>query len=384
MSASVKSFATAAITILILVIAWTVIANRRAPETKTSQSASTIRTKEFSSGAIEIDKIYRSMTGPVDEKFITLGEPDEQEPIWIKGIDVEPLVAREDDDFQLMEDGQHFICHVNFSHPDRGDWQRQLFERQKEGRWLPFNWFTLVQGHYSIDFPEGFGVPSTTNQKYKIFSMAQNQDPDQDPFRLRIRSRFKYIYARDLMEPLIPLSKFSWDIRVPQPFFDEHGKEIAHDGESCAASDEELIEGGDNVHPAHKASSSGAVLHFAVPPGRHSYRGTVQGTTKIPFDTTAHHISAHLHVYGESLELIDKSTGTSLFKSEATANDKHTGIAKMTHFSSTDGVPIYRNHEYELVATYNNTTDKHIDAMAVVYIYYKDVAPAAPVTRTDS
>ena len=31
---------------------------------------------------------------------------------------------------------------------------------------------------------------------------------------------------------------------------------------------------------------------------------------------------------------------------------------------------LYADHEYEIVTTYNNTTDHEVDAMGVIYIYF--------------
>ena len=320
-----------------------------------------VHVTESDTDTYAIDRIYRSMRGPTDEKFVTIGRPGEDEPVWITGLAVDPLDA---DGHQEIADGDQFICHVNVSHQDRNVWAQEMVRRQQEGRSVPFNWFTLVQGHYAIDFPAGFGLPARTGQVFRVFSMAQNQDPDRKPFGMRIRSQLKYVYERDLARPLVPLNKFSWDVRVAAPFFDGE-KEIPHD-ESCA---------NEETH-----GTGEAVLHFAVPPGRHVYRSTVHAAGKLPFDTTAHYIGAHLHVYGESIELIDKTAGKSLFVSRATTNPRHTGIAEMTYFTSVEGIPIYRHHEYELVATYDNTSGRTTDAMAVVYVYYRDEPPVPLAT----
>jgi hypothetical protein len=35
-------------------------------------------------------------------------------------------------------------------------------------------------------------------------------------------------------------------------------------------------------------------------------------------------------------------------------------------------VPIYKNHEYEMIATCNNTSQNYADSMAVMYLYLGD------------
>ena len=113
--------------------------------------------------------------------------------------------------------------------------------------------------------------------------------------------------------------------------------------------------------------------HWYVPPGRHSYRHRLDEIGKlVRFDTRAHYIYAHLHPYGESLELNDLTTGKSVFKADANNYADQVAIEKITHYSSEVGLPIYSDHDYEIVATYNNTTDHDIDSMAVIYMYLRD------------
>src|SRR6185503_20236758 len=109
-----------------------------------------------------------------------------------------------------------------------------------------------------------------------------------------------------------------------------------------------------------------------VAPGRHSYWQTMDGNTFIPFDTTAHFIAMHMHPYAESMELIDRTTGETLFKGYARHYPNNQDIESFESFSSEEGIPLYRNHKYETITVYNNITDKDIDAMAILYIYLWD------------
>ena len=122
-------------------------------------------------------------------------------------------------------------------------------------------------------------------------------------------------------------------------------------------------------------SESGIVRtgHWNIPPGRHVYRHRLERMVeRIPFDTRAHYIFAHLHPFGESLELIDLTTGESVFKAIATNYSDQVAVEKITHYSSEEGLPILRHHDYEIVAIYNNTTRQEIDSMAVMYLYLRD------------
>jgi hypothetical protein len=55
-----------------------------------------------------------------------------------------------------------------------------------------------------------------------------------------------------------------------------------------------------------------------------------------------------------------------------------------------EGLPIHRDHDYELVTIYDNPTDHDIDAMAILYLYLLDKSfqesmastAAPPASRT--
>jgi hypothetical protein len=93
---------------------------------------------------------------------------------------------------------------------------------------------------------------------------------------------------------------------------------------------------------------------------------------RVPFETRAHYIYAHLHPFGESLELIDLTTGESVFKATARNYPERVAVEKISYYASEEGLRIPRRHEYEIVAVYNNTTDHDIDSMAVMYLYLRD------------
>ena len=95
-------------------------------------------------------------------------------------------------------------------------------------------------------------------------------------------------------------------------------------------------------------------------------------------DTTVHYIAVHLHPFAESLELRDVTTGETVYKSEATNALFKIGLERVAHFASPEGIPIYKDHEYELVSVYNNTTDEPQDSMAVMFLYHWDRAFVKP------
>jgi len=112
--------------------------------------------------------------------------------------------------------------------------------------------------------------------------------------------------------------------------------------------------------------------HWVVEPGREVTRTLVTEFLNLDFDTRAHYIAVHLHPFAESLELLDRTTGEVVYRSEPVAAEGRIGVERIPFYASAVGRPMYKDHEYELVAVYNNTSSEPVDSMAVMYLYMTD------------
>src|SRR5206468_6247721 len=100
--------------------------------------------------------------------------------------------------------------------------------------------------------------------------------------------------------------------------------------------------------------------HWIVPPGRQVIAQKVE--MPVAQDTTVHYIWMHVHPYAESIELRDLTAGRTLFKGRVT-NDAHRAAVLGTDgYSDTSGMPVFRDHRYELVTVYKNTSGHDVDA----------------------
>ena len=66
------------------------------------------------------------------------------------------------------------------------------------------------------------------------------------------------------------------------------------------------------------------------------------------------------------------STGETVFSSRARNFEDKIGLEHVDYFSSVEGIPLYRDHEYEIVTVYDNTSGEDQDSMAVMYLYLLD------------
>ena len=103
--------------------------------------------------------------------------------------------------------------------------------------------------------------------------------------------------------------------------------------------------------------------------GREVSHTRVTPKLDLPYDTTVHAIAVHLHPFAESLELRDLTADTTVFRSRARQVETGIGLSHVETFASRAGLPLYADHEYELISVYDNTTGEAQDSMAVMYLY---------------
>jgi hypothetical protein len=104
---------------------------------------------------------------------------------------------------------------------------------------------------------------------------------------------------------------------------------------------------------------------YYVPPGR-----DVRETTfDAPFVGRIHAIGTHIHPYGVSIELINVTREESVWKAvgrrDATGN-----LVSMPTYTSREGYSVHAGDRFKLIAVYENTSDRPVDAMAGMFILY--------------
>ena len=328
---------------------------------------SKIYTSTYYSDPYYIDQVYMSMQGPYQLQHIRIGEDDGLQ--WITRFAMDNV----DLDHQPIERQEH-LCHGQLNYRSKGQYAENNTDLFTEKRTLPSKWFTTIQGAADIDLPEGFGIPFYSKEPLRLMSMALNQQPDIEPFSTKIRTQIEHIPDAELDQPLKALGKFAVDVRIP--IYDDGTSAADHAG--CAVGEEDIV-----VHAAdgvegqidltHTQGGMKTTPHFYVPPGKFTYIQDFSGASVVPYNTTLHYISAHLHRYGTVIELWDTTTDTLLFQSVPRMNADGTYISRMPDYSSSEGIEIRTDHDYQIRAKYNNTTEAPIDAMAVMYFYFHDL-----------
>jgi len=325
--------------------------------------------KDFISKPLVVDGIFPSMRGPYDKVYGQL-EPDSvAEPVWIKNID---FIAVDIDGNDHKSD-KH-LCHGQLLFDDMNEFTKTNEQQYHRNRTLPRKVFTGIQGQLDLPLPDGFGIPVFTNESLELITMAFNLDPEVEPFAMRVKTQVSYIRDSDVSGNMRALGKSAIDITLPisDEAFTGNGNHSA-----CGVTlDDQLQTGRHAVDSTANLRNIGegqkGTNHFLVSPGIHEYKYQLSGKDIVPFDTTVHMILGHLHPYGDFLEIKDLTTDEVLYVSHALPNEEFHYVQNMTSYSSSIGIPFFVDHEYEYRAVYDNTSDKDIDAMAVMYFYFHD------------
>ena len=123
----------------------------------------------------------------------------------------------------------------------------------------------------------------------------------------------------------------------------------------------------------HSNSRGGRIgAHRVLPKGTHVYEFEVTYQLKLQKDATIHAMAAHLHPNAVSFSLIDETTGEEVYTINCENYDHKIGLKNVPIYSSTEGLPIYRDHRYKLRLLADNPREGFSDMMAVLFIYLYD------------
>lgn len=316
---------------------------------------------------LTIDKIYRSMQGPGANDYVAI-DPNRSELAWLTGFKVNMVEAD-----GVTPSSDEFMCHSNLNLVDRFKHdQRVSKSRINMGRL-----FTISQGLDEVKFPDGFGIPVLTNEPLNVSVQALNLNGVEQPRKVRHKVALKYVNNKDVPAPMVPLFASSitglktleggtrhYGVADPDPHMQLAG---------CSPGGKALDHDYFTDRNGNKFTS-----HWVLPPGKEENHTLVTEMLALPYDTTIHYISVHYHAYCEWAELRDLTTGEVLFRSNADQYPNKAGLLRTENFASPEGIPVFKDHDYELVSSYNNTTEEELDAMVVFFLYLKDKEFTAP------
>ncbi len=316
-------------------------------DSKEGVLASGERYKALTFKGITVDRIYPSMKGPWTRAYLLL-DPKHQHPyVWITGYKAEVL------DGASGKASQEFMCHTKLdvvANPNAGGMSQKVD-----------SFFVISQGQDVVRFPEGFALrlKDDPQQRLDLNVMVLNNNDPSIHRNLDFRATIHYLDdAAAKRRKTLPLRLITGSIYCPTD-------------PSSAGPGQELCRPADTDPRMVQPKSAG---HWLVPPGRHVYQQAFDPV--LPADTRIHYLMVHVHPYAESFELRDVTANKMVWKGRMVndPNPEKALLLKTEFYRSTTGLPLQKNHRYELRATYNNPLKHDIDAMASVWIYVLDTA----------
>jgi hypothetical protein len=232
---------------------------------------------------------------------------------------------------------------------------------------------TLSQGQTDVKLPDGYGIPVLSSTPLQLTTQVLNlNEKEKLPIKVRQRVTVKYIRNKDLEEPLIPLYRqdgaYAMVSMTGEPaVFDLNEPLPEHQGASCLP--------GQNAGTDIYKDRLGRLFsgHWVVKPGRMENHTVVSEKMNLPYDTKIHAIGVHLHPFADYIALKDLTTDEVLYENRPVQAEGKVGLSHVPYYSDGDkGIPLYKNHEYEIITTYNNTSSEDQDAMAVLGLYSID------------
>ena len=320
----------------------------------------------LTSNAYRLDKIYPSMEGPYSIQSDIRVASDQTLPVqWVTGLETQVVDATEP-----RAISQEFFCHSNLTFAERGEKPSQYNQRFGGKTHLDWRLFTLVPGRLSIELPQGFGMLVPVDAPLDYFTMSLNLNSRTEPVNVRLRTTVHTIAADAPGAPTKALFRRALYVLQSQDEAANMGmmttsQEPHHVGAGCADSCKVNFSAVSTVG----TFGQGKTPHWMVTQGHHIYRTEITPQLNLPFDTTIHYATIHVHPFARGMELHDLTSGTTVFRLTSQDWPDRLGVAHVDELKSIEGIPIYRNHRYEVTVEYDNTSNAKTDAMAILYLY---------------
>jgi hypothetical protein len=313
---------------------------------------------------LHVDQIYPSMAGPMANGSFAL-RPGPPQILWITAYRTEVVEV----DGSTPASGE-FMCHTNLLLRDGQEHKKRFGWNKRVSRL-----FTTSQGQFELELPEGFGIPVLSNEPLFVNTQILNHNIEDADLHVRFRVSVDYVSDADAgdLRPIYPTMAYVMAlIEGDNAYYGVQQPSEIQEGASCL--------------PGHVAPQAGAMGlgilkddlgqqftgHWVVPAGREERRTLVTKLLDIPVDTSIHAIATHLHPFAESLTLRDLTTGETLYKAGARGPEEGLGLAWVSSYSSGKGIPVFADHDYEMVSIYDNTSGEDQDAMASFVLYLHD------------
>lgn len=362
----------------------------------------------ITAGPFLIDRKYKSMEGPyvdlrvspgditaggnvvADERFVMFtdrpmssavpelerkGAKDPRSLYWLKGIKIEVL----DEEGKVLPTNE-FVCHMNLD-TDQA-FRAKAFPEAKGSETERL--LCLTQGLDSVVFPKGVGIPIASDEPWRIIMQAANRTSSSAHL---IKHKLTFYFIKD-NELIRPLKALTWSVPYMTVVVDRDTKEAkeaalsSHPHCGLSPTGVNAPNAGDGsiwTDPLGRNVSG----HWVVPPGKHEYVNPVNVVDFGKTDRTIHLAWAHIHPLCTQFALSQCGESKKVFSGKVVTSTKNGLLIKrMDYISDPKGIALKGGKNYQLEATYENTTKEAHDSMVSCGIFFADDNFARPEWAT--
>ena len=299
-----------------------------------------------------VDNIYKSMEGPKASNPVLLSQ--DSTLVWITGFKVS---AEDADTGKIMSND--FICHLNVDINDVKYYSYFGLEN-RIGKQYP-RLTSLSHGMESFEFPEGYGIPMKGNDLLFVTTQTLNHNIKEASFK--IKHHVSIDYQKEIsLKPLMSKTAF---IMLPYDQYDPYKSPIDPGADFCIP-----VETKNHSYDDGKGNKLSG--HWVVPVGKNVYRSTINHQLELKDSLRLQAAAIHVHPFATQIMLYNKTLQKPVFTSKITNHDKSIGLTEIENFTSTDGVWLYANQEYEIVLEVNNTSIENQDMMGSMFLFFYD------------
>jgi hypothetical protein len=212
-----------------------------------------------------------------------------------------------------------------------------------------------------FSFPEGYGVPMKGNELLYVTTESLNHNLPDANLWIRHEVDINYSKAKHL-KPLMSRTAF---IMLPYDKFDPYKEPTDPGTNQCIP-----VETKNHSYDDGKGNKRSG--HWVVPMGMHTYRSDINQQLQIQDSLRLHAAALHVHPFATQISLYDKTTQHYIFSSKIVNHKKNIGLTSIEPFSSSAGIWLYKNHEYEIVLEVNNTSAINQDMMGSMFLFFYD------------
>ncbi|MBF0694379.1 MAG: hypothetical protein IR153_04910 [Flavobacterium sp.] len=298
-----------------------------------------------------IDGIYKSMEGPKSSDYVRISANSDL--VYLTGFHVKAYDAK-----TMARVSNDYICHTNVDFNDVNYYSHFGLE-DRIGKQYP-RMTSLSHGLEDFIFPTGYGVPMRGSDLLYVTTQSLNHN-HKNP-NLHVKHKVSIEYTTKPLKPLLSRTAF---IMLPYDKYDPYKSPIDPGTDFCIPVET------DN-HSYDDGTGGKLSGHWVIPPGKNIYRSDVGNQLQITDSLRLHAAAIHVHPFATSISLMDKTTKTSIFTSDIENHNDRVGLKKVGQFLSENGIWLFKDRQYELVLTVDNTSNEDQDMMGSAFLFFYD------------